>query len=168
MLAPAALATALAVSGCAKPESELRIDAADIVIAAPSALEVDLEFLPSPALAAALDRGVPLTLVFTLDDGVHREARRLTVRYLPLANQYQWRDEERAESRLFARRAQLVSALDRVRLPLAHDWADGGRDALTLAVTLDGAQLPAALRLPALIDPAWRVAPATHRWPAAR
>jgi hypothetical protein len=126
-------------------------------------LEVDLDLALSPRLTEALDRGVPLTLRFHLDAGGLAAERHLRLRYLPLVDQYQVYDVERGDSRTFARRAQLMAGLDRVRVPLDAAWADAP-EPLVLSVALDRSALPAALRLPALVDREWQLAGSEHRW----
>jgi hypothetical protein len=164
--APAALA-ALLLAACGAPASTLRIDAAHLKRDGEPALEVDLDLALGPRLAEALDRGIPITLRFRLESGDRRVERHLRLRYLPLADQYQLYDVERGEGRTVARRAQLVAALDRVRLPLDPEWARAP-EPLALAVALDRSALPAALRLPVLVSPGWQLAGAEIAWTSAR
>lgn len=158
---------ALLLAACGHPASALRIDAANLKRDGEPTLEVDLDLALAPTLVEALDRGIPLTLRFDLAGGGHRVERHLRLRYLPLVDQYQLHDVERADARGFARRAQLLAALDRVRLPLDPGWTDAPDD-LVLVVALDRSTLPAALRLPALVDREWQLAGSEHRWTSAR
>lgn len=160
-LAAAAVASALAA--CGPPASTLRIDAANLKRDGEPTLEVDLDLALSARLTEALDRGVPLTIRFRLAAGGRAVERHLRLRYLPLVDQYQALDVERADGRTFARRAQLLAGLDRVRLPLDAEWATAPHE-LALTVALDRSTLPAAVRLPALVDREWQLAGSEHRW----
>lgn len=129
--------------------------------------EVDLRF--SPTMLEALDRGIPLRLRFELagERGATRLSaqRELQLRYVPLARRYQVLDLQTGSSRSFPRRPQLLAALDRVRLPLAPEWAalrDGGT--LALDLKLDQAALPGPLRLPALLSAEWRLTAKEFAW----
>jgi hypothetical protein len=164
---PASLLLALALAACGEPASQIRIDAANLKRDGVPMLEVDLDLVLSPRLGEALDRGVPLTLRFRLDARGQVSERHLRLRYLPLVDQFQMLDVERGDGRTFARRAQLLAGLDRVRLPLDPAWRDAADD-LKLSVTLDRSTLPAALRLPALVDREWQLAGSEHRWTSAR
>jgi hypothetical protein len=157
---------AMALAACGQPASTLRIDAASLKRDGEPTLEVDLDLALSPRLIEALDHGVPLTIRFRIDAGGQGTERHLRLRYLPLVDQYQAYDVERGDGRTFARRAQLLAGLDRVRLPLGADWATAPGD-LVLSVALDRSTLPAALRLPALVDREWQLAGSEHRWTSA-
>jgi hypothetical protein len=103
------------------PAPQARI--AQAVLAAGPALDADLRLVFSSTMLEALDRGIPLTLSMELRAdarGATRliELRRLELRYLPLAQQYQWLETETGTRRTFPRRTQLLAALDHVRLAL--------------------------------------------------
>lgn len=159
-------ALALMLAACGKPASSIRIDAANLKRDGEPTLEVDLDLALSGTLTEALSRGVPLTLRFRLATDRRSVDRHLRLRYLPLVDQYQALDMERGDSRTFARRAQLQAGLDRVRLPLDAEWAAVPGE-LVLTVGLDRSTLPAALRLPAMIDGDWQLAGSEHRWTSA-
>ncbi|HVF34012.1 MAG TPA: DUF4390 domain-containing protein [Candidatus Saccharimonadia bacterium] len=135
------------------------------------ALEAELELVLSRAMLDALEQGIPLVLELALEgrdpDATLSASRTLKLRYLPLARRWQLVDGGGAE-RHFARRAQLLAALDRVRVPLPPEWLvlrDGGRFRLTLS--LDTGALPGPLRLPALLRRDWRFPTTTYAWQAA-
>jgi hypothetical protein len=159
-------AVALMLAACGKPASSIRIDAANLKRDGEPALEVDLDLALSRTLTEALSHGVPLTLRFRLATRERSVERHLRLRYLPLVDQYQVLDLERGDSRTFARRAQLQAGLDRVRLPLDPEWATVPGE-LVLTVALDRSTLPAALRLPAMVDGEWQLAGSEHRWTSA-
>lgn len=145
------------------------IESARIVRLPEPVLDASLRLRPSSQMLAALDRGVPLTLRFRLRTQDATPAldttRRIELRYLPLAQQYQLRDLDTGLMRYFPRQAQLLAALDRVRLPLDVAWAGlAAGTACTLSLVLDVDALPAPLRLPALVSAQWRLNPAEHRW----
>lgn len=145
------------------------IESARIVRSPEPVLDAGLRLRPSSQMLEALDRGVPLTLRFELrTEGAtptFDSVRRIELRYLPLAQQYQLRDMHSGQMRYFARQPQLLAALDRVRLPLDAAWADVAEGTVcTLSLMLDVDALPAPLRLPALLSPPWRMKPPEHRW----
>jgi hypothetical protein len=91
----------------------------------------------------------------------------LQLRFLPLAQQYQIVDLDNGGVRNFPRRAQLLAALDRVRLALPAEWATlQAGTPVELRVGLEVDALPAPLRLPALLSRQWRIDPPVHRWTA--
>jgi hypothetical protein len=146
-----------------------RIDSARIT--GDPALDARLRLSPSPALLEALDHGVPLTLRLRLraDGSAGRLEREhaFELSFLPLARRYRWRDLDDGDARYFARRPQLLAALDRVRVPLDLAWARLPADTrYTLDIALDRDSLPAPLRLPALLSPQWRLDPPAYRWTA--
>ena len=165
-------ALAALLPGCgvgASPRAEIT-RAALIADPAP-ALEAELVLVLSRDMLDALEQGIPLVLELALeghDSGAALSvARTLKLRYLPLARRWQLIDGGGAE-RHFARRAQLLAALDRVRVPLPAEWLalrDDGTFRLTLS--LDTAALPGPLRLPALLRRDWRFPSTTYAWHAA-
>lgn len=142
------------------------------VIAVPApVLDAALDLRFTPTMLAALDQGIPLVLELALEgrDESHalHERTTLELSYLPLAEQYVIVDA--AGSRSFARRTQLLAALDRVRVPLDVSWASLAPDArYELRIALDQTHLPGPLRLPALLSREWRLAGTEHSWHAAR
>ena len=137
------------------------------------ALEADLRLVFSPTMLEALDRGIPLTLSMELradTRGATRlvERQRLELRYLPLAQQYQWLESASGARRTFPRRTQLLAALDHVRLALPASWGTiTAGTPLALTLTLDRSALPGPLRLPSLLARDWRLPEARHAWPHA-
>lgn len=169
-----ALAVAL-LAGCARgtvaAPPQARIDQA-VLVAGP-ALEADLRLVFSATMLEALDRGIPLTLTLELratsaTQGALVEQRRMELRYLPLAQQYQWLESASGARRTFPRRTQLLAALDHVRLALPASWgAIAAGTPLALTLTLDRSALPGPLRLPSLLARDWRLPEARHAWPHA-
>ena len=163
----------LLLAGCgsdAAPGSA-QIRSASVVSAPAPVLDVALRLRFTPTMLEALDHGIPLVLELALEG---RDAQRtlrarseLTLSYLPLAEQYRIAGDGGARS--FARRTQLLAALDRVRVPLDAQWAELAPDArYELGIALDNTRLPGPLRLPALFSREWRLATTEHAWPAAR
>jgi hypothetical protein len=163
------LAFAIALAACGT-RPELTIERARVSTGDTPALEAELKLALGPTLEEALARGIPLTLRLQLSahtaSDVRRSERHLVLRYLPLAQRWQLLDREQASARSFARRTQLLAALDRVRLPLDPAWREAAR-AYTLEIALDRDALPGTLRLPALVAPAWRLSAPSYRWIAA-
>jgi hypothetical protein len=158
------------LAGCARDGAAPRAEilAARIDPTQPPALVADLRLAFSAEMLEALDRGIALRLelVLTGEGAAARAALRrgLTLRYLPLAQQYLLRDDDGTERR-FARRSQLIAALDRVRVALPSEWS-ASFETLTLGLALDRSALPAPLRLPALYRSEWRLRAAEHTWRA--
>ncbi|MDR3387891.1 MAG: DUF4390 domain-containing protein [Rudaea sp.] len=138
-------------------------------------LSAHLEWQPEPSVISALDNGIALDFTVTLRAqgaglfGWHRTLaswqRHLELRYYPLSRQYQWRDLDRGETRSFAARALLIAALEDLRLPIPGVGASGAQR-FVLDIALDRNALPGALRLPALLRPAWRLSSGDYAWPA--
>jgi hypothetical protein len=159
-------AAVLLLAGCHGGGS---IDSARIVRVPEPVLDAGLRLQPTAQMLEALDRGVTLTLRLRLrasfPGGELDSVRRIGIRYLPLAQQYQLTDLDTQAARNFPRRAQLLAALDRVRLPLDAQWAGLPIDAVCrLSLALDIDALPATLRLPALLSADWRLDPQEFRW----
>jgi hypothetical protein len=167
---------ALALQACAPAESSLSLDQARVDLrGGAGVLVVECDWRPSAAMLDALDHGIPLTLELELTrerrgllgwQVQQRELHRLELRYFPLSRNYQLRDLDRATVRSFGVRAAALAALSRMELPLA----DASMRALAperqrLRIVLDGTALPGALRLPALVDPAWRQDDVERTWP---
>ena len=156
------------LAGCAGTSTSTpraQIVSARIENAPAPQLVADLKLAFSPEMLEALDRGIALTLELDVraeDRSLAGVTRSLTLRYLPLAQRYQLRDDSGAE-RSFARRSQLLAALDRVRITLPDEWArPPARARLDLA--LDRSALPGPLRLPALYRRAWRFRADGYAW----
>jgi hypothetical protein len=147
----ALLLAPLLVSGCA-PSTPSRLLAARIEAGSPALLVLDLDLKLSAPLLEALDHGVPLS--FAVDvrgDGATRGHAALTLSQQPLSGQYALDDGRNL--RVYARRAQLLAALDHLRLPL--DAVPAGPPRVRLTIAAD--RLPGPLRLPALLDPDWQI-----------
>lgn len=139
-------------------------------------LEAELDLRFSPQMLEAMDRGIPLALVFHLSgrEGKTRlrSERRLQLRYLALARRYEALDLDTGNARIFPSRTQLLAALDQVRLPLDAEWSAlrragtsaGRRGRIALTLELDQGALPGPLRLPALVSADWRLAAPEFVW----
>ena len=171
-----ALLLALLLQGCAAPQSSLYLGAARIdTRAATGLLVLECDWRPSPEMLDALDHGIPLTLQFELSRErrgalgwrvQQRETHRLELRYFPLTRNYQLRDLGRELVRSFGVRAAALAAFSRMELPLgAASIRAVAPERQRLRIALDSAALPGALRLPALVDAAWRQAVVERTWP---
>jgi len=80
------------------------------------------------------------------------------LRYRPLPRQYELRLPNDAAPRVFASRARLIAALDRI--VITGFSATSG----SVRVALVSSALPAPLRLPALIDREWQLATPSRDW----
>ncbi|MBK6726853.1 MAG: DUF4390 domain-containing protein [Xanthomonadales bacterium] len=118
-------------------------------------LELDLRF--TDTLLQALDDGIPLLLAVQIDGAV-ASVQRIGLRYRPLSRQYELHLPGDAQPRVFASRARLLAALDRIVLGAVS--ADSGR----VRVKLVSSALPAPLRLPALVEREWQLATPQRSW----
>ena len=160
-LASAVLAMAL-LAGCEAIEQQapgaLQVRAARIVAAsAGPRLELDLDCRLNGPMMDALEHGIPITLRVDLraqsDSAVLR---------------YQLRDHREGDVQSFPASAYLIDALASLKLSLPQAFAQlPAGSALSLDVALDKTALPGALRLPALIEPAWRLAAPEFTWTVA-
>lgn len=117
-------------------------------------LDLDLRFTETQM--QALDHGIPLQLAVHL--GAAMPAAVIELRYSPLPRQYELQLPNDGGTRVFASRARLLAALDRIVIADVRD-ARG-----TARVELVSSALPAPLRLPALIDRDWQLATPTLAW----
>ncbi len=132
-------------------------------------LDINLDCRLNGPINDALEHGIPITFEVhlqaqaahaTLDD-----RRQVELRYFPLSRRYQLRDSGSEEVRSFAATGYLIDALAALRLPLPASFANlpaGTR--LTLNVQLDHSALPSALRLPAILEPAWQLSAPEYAW----
>ena len=161
------------LTACANaPEPALAVRSAGI---GGGVLNARLQWHPDASVLAALDNGIALDFTVTLRAqgaavlGWHRTLatwqRHLELRYYPLSRQYQWRDLDRGETRSYAARALLVAALEDLRLPMP-DVSAPGAQRFVFDIALDRNALPGALRLPALLRPAWQLSSGDYAWPA--
>jgi len=137
-------------------------------------LDLGLDCRLSGPMQDALDHGIPITLRVDLRAGswAHANAavKRIELRYFPLSRRYQLHDLDVAEVRSYATPGYLVAALGSLRLGLPKAFASlPPSTPLQVSARIDPSALPGALRLPALFEPAWRLASADFAWtPAAR
>ena len=136
-------------------------------------LELGLDCRLSGPMQDALDHGIPLTMVVDVRAGqwprtLASTTRRVELRYFPLSRRYQLRELEADDVRSFAAPAYLIAALGSLRLGLPSGFVNlPAATQLHVSARLDPAALPGALRLPALFEPAWRLAAADSTWPSA-
>jgi hypothetical protein len=137
-------------------------------------LDLALDCRLSGPMQDALEHGIPLTLRIDLDAGrrltrTHRQERQhVELRYFPLSRRYQLREAGSDDVRSFATPASLLAALGTLHLPLPDGFARlPAATPLRVSAALDPAALPGALRLPALFEPAWRLAAEEHAWTVA-
>lgn len=165
----------LAADGCAQTTRTpaLEVRKAYVEGNEQASLVVDLEFSPAPQVLDALANGVPVRLEFFLGgrDASNRVAfdrRVLELSYQPLLRRWQLRRNDSESPRLFSSRAQLLAAMDQVRLPLGDDWKllKGARE-YSLRVRLPPSSLPGPLRLPAWFSRTWRIDSGEVMWTSA-
>lgn len=172
-------ALALALAGCdairAQRPGSLDVRSARLVGGGGvAALELGLDCRLSGPAQDALEHGIPITLQVDLAAGrwpsAQTQTRRVELRYFPLSRRYQMRETGSNEAggtepRSFATPAYLFAALGALRFDLPAEFA-GLPPATPLRVTarLDPAALPGPLRLPALFEPAWRLASPEYAW----
>lgn len=116
-------------------------------------LDLDLRFTDNQL--QALDHGIPLRLAVQIDGAADAF---VDLRYRPLPRQYELRLPNDAAPRVFASRARLIAALDRI--VITGFSATSG----SVRVALVSSALPAPLRLPALIDREWQLATPSRDW----
>jgi hypothetical protein len=132
-------------------------------------LVLDLELALNGPMSDALEHGIPITLQVELrgagDQLQLSDRRQIEMRYFPLSRRYQLRDSMTGNVRSFSASGYLTDALAALHLPLPTNFAHlpiGTR--LKLAVALDHSALPGALRLPAFLEPAWRLKAPEFEW----
>lgn len=139
-------------------------------IAGNAVLELGLDCRLSGPMQDALDHGIPLTLQIDLRAGrwltsKASASRRIELRYFPLSRRYQLRELDTDDVRSFATPAYLVAALGALRIDLPVAFvALPATTPLHVSAKLDPVALPGALRLPALFEPAWRLAAPDYAW----
>jgi hypothetical protein len=131
-------------------------------------LSVNSDWRPDAQVLDALDRGIELPFVVSvqaLRPGTRSTQirRHVQLRYFPLSRQYQVRDVEDAATRNYAVRALALAAMENLRLPLAA-FDSAGATRLRVRITLDRDALPGALRLPAVLQSAWRMDSGDYSW----
>lgn len=132
-------------------------------------LVLDLELALNGPMSDALEHGIPITLRVELTGSSATarlvDRRQVEMRYFPLSRRYQLRDSVTGNVRSFSASGYLTDALAALHLPLPATFAhlpSGTR--LQLAVALDHSALPGALRLPAFLEPAWRLKAREFEW----
>jgi len=168
------LAFALAVSACDvlrhQVPGALDVRDARIVSAADGAqLEIDLDCQLNGPMSDALEHGIPITLRIDLRAQTRplplSDRREIELRYFPLSRRYQLRDLASGNVRSFSAFGSLVDSLGALRLPMPSSFdrlAAGTR--VSIEIALDHGALPGPLRLPALIEPAWKLAAPEYTW----
>jgi hypothetical protein len=134
------------------------------------ALAIELQ-LNGP-MSDALEHGIPITLHVHLQGNSGTleivDQRDVELRYFPLSRRYQLRDGGTDTERSFAASGYLMDALAALRLPLPKEFSAlpaGSR--MRVAVQLDHSALPGPLRLPAILEPAWRLKAPEFVWTVA-
>ena len=138
-------------------------------------LAARLEWRPDARVLEALDNGIALQFdVRVKAQGAATllgrptlalQTRHLQLRYFPLSRQYQLRDLDLDQARSYAARALALAAIEDLRLPLPA-WNAANAEGFSLEIALDRDALPGALRMPALLLPAWRLCRGEYAWPA--
>ena len=135
-------------------------------------LTLRCDWRPDAQVLDALDHGIELPFVVTVqalrpgDFGLETAAqihRHVQLRYFPLSRRYQVRDAEDATTRNYAARALALAAMENLRLPLPG-FDGAGATQLRVRITLDRDALSGALRLPALLQSAWRMDSGDYTW----
>jgi hypothetical protein len=137
------------------------------------ALAARLQWRPDARVLEALDHGIALQFDINVQAQgaglwpatLAAQTRHVQLRYFPLSRQYQLRDLDLNQARSFAARALALAALEDLRLPLP-DWKVARAERYRLQIALNRDALPGALRLPALLQPAWRRCNGEYAWPA--
>ncbi|MBS0570946.1 MAG: DUF4390 domain-containing protein [Proteobacteria bacterium] len=150
---------------CARAPGALVVRAATL---GAGTLTVRSDWRPDAQVLDALDHGIELPFVVTLDahgtDGKSMRIRRhVQLRYFPLSRRYQVRDVEDASTRSYAVRALALAAMENLRLALPG-IEPAGISRCRVRIALDRDALPGALRLPALLQAAWRIDSGDYAW----
>ncbi|MEO7433547.1 MAG: DUF4390 domain-containing protein [Dokdonella sp.] len=136
----------------------------------PAQLHLGLDCRLSGPMQDALDHGIPITLRIDLQAGRWPRAlvsttRWIELRYFPLSRRYQLRETGNDDVRSFATPAHLIAALGSLRIDVPAEFAAlPATTPLTVSARIDPGALPGALRLPALFEPAWRLAAKDFAW----
>jgi hypothetical protein len=153
------------------PQLELDEEGYDIV----AGIRLD----PSPAMIEALERGVTLTVAVQTRatggpvwiPGFDRiRKHRLEISYLPLSRHYQLvylRDDTRSS---YPRLNMLINALEAPQpwsVKLEGDELERGPWRVQARAELDRSRLPSPMRLPAWLDPQWRLRSQWEEWSTA-
>ncbi len=173
----ASLCAAVALGGCDllrhQAPGSLDVREARIVAAADGAqLDLALDCRLNGPMSDALEHGIPITLRIDLAADAQparlRERREIELRYFPLTRRYQLRDLHGRSERNFSAYGALIDALGALRVPVPAEFADlAAGTRLRVRVGLDHSALPGPLRLPAILEPAWRLVAPEHAWTVA-
>lgn len=155
----------VALAACARVPGAFVVRSAELEA---GTLTVRSDWRPDAQVLEALDHGIELPFVVTaqaLRSGTQSTQirRHVQLRYFPLSRQYQVRDLEDATTRNFSARALALAAMENLRLPLPGFDSAGARQ-LRVRITLDRDELPGALRLPAMLQSAWRMDSGDYTW----
>jgi hypothetical protein len=168
-------ATLAAASGCGqKPQSYgFAIDNVSVNRGYQSlnvTLTPDMQ-LSSEALAA-LQHGVTLIIRLDLElrnDNnmivVRRETRRFQVRYLPLSERYESKEEDNDKLQTYSRLRHVFAAIGDMNIHLATGPLPPGNYELRARIQLDENLLPAPMQLPAMFSSQWRHDSEWSVWP---
>ncbi len=141
-------------------------------------LNARVDYRLSEVIMGALQNGVMLTVQVEVE--VERErtllwnaeltrlSQRYELRYHALTRQYLVQNLNTAMQQAFPTQAAALSALGEIKnVPLLdeHLLTPGANYSARLRARLDHSQLPAPLRLTALLSPAWQTASAWYTWP---
>ncbi|MEO8010843.1 MAG: DUF4390 domain-containing protein, partial [Dokdonella sp.] len=147
-------------------------DARLVAVADGAELDISLDCRLNGPMSDALEHGIPITLRIELSVDAQPRAmqqdREIELRYFPLSRRYQLRDLDQGSERSFSAYGALVDSLAALRLPVGIAFATlapGTR--ASVVVSLDRTALPGPLRLPALIEPAWRLSAPEYTWTVA-
>ena len=160
------------LAACAQAPDALSVRSASIDA---GVLSTQFVWQPDANVLDALDHGIALDFTVTLQAQTNAtlgwrrtlrtQRRHLQLRYYPLTRQYQLRDLDRGQTRSYAARSLALAALENLRLPLPG-WQVPDARRYQLRITLNRNALPGALRLPALLRPAWHISSGDYVWSA--
>ena len=164
----------LALAGCEvlrdQASGTLEVREARVIVAADGAeLDMDLDCRLNGPMSDALEHGIPITLQIELHARSAQlrlsDRRAIELRYFPLSRRYQLRDLRSDSVSSFSAFGSLIDALATLRLPLPATFVQlpVGTE-LRVAVGLDHSALPGPLRLPAILEPAWRLVAPEYAW----
>jgi len=127
------------------------------------AIRVQQDLNLSRQAREALQHGVTLTISLDMElrnDSnmivVRREARRFQVRYLPLLEHYQLRDQESGKLQAFTRLRHVLTTMGNLNVRVSTGPLPSGSYKLRTRIRLDESLLPAPMQLPALFSSQWQ------------
>lgn len=131
---------------------------------------------PSPAMLEALERGVSVTLAIQTRatggwiwvPGFDRiRKHRLEINYLPLSRHYQLTYHRDGSQSVYPRLSMLISDLvepEEWSVKIEDEELERGPWRVQARVELDRSRLPSPMRLPAWLDPQWRLRGDWQEW----